>query len=297
VDAQVSLVFSWDPRTKVWVKERGPDDASPPPTSPIDPYAVQTYFLDPQNGKWSSTILALKARQISVDLADDYRAPFKTGLTYVPTETAADTSAPRSRVPLAASLAALLFVAGGAIVLGQTVFGPTVPAVAAPPTAAPSAAATVAPTAPDAGANAEASAAAETTAAPAAPVATPRPRTPVPTAVPTPRPPQTLRLNTRLPNGTTVYYSGPASIAQGSVLNGIFSVVLASGQGGNENLTVYLGDPNTPGGYSSALGGQPDANGNYVLWVQGSVPKGEQRLSVIYGTVPGIFTLGTITVR
>ena len=46
MEERIGLVFSWDPRAQHWVKERGPEDAPPPPADPIDNEAVQTYFLD-----------------------------------------------------------------------------------------------------------------------------------------------------------------------------------------------------------------------------------------------------------
>lgn len=289
VEERVGLVFSWDPRTRVWVKERGPDDGMPPPVPPIDMGAVQTYFLDPANGKWHGTILGLKARQISVELKDLYRAPAVPGLALPRTNEPAEREPRRSRAPLLAALVFLVLLIGGGAYAAQAMLGtpaavasPTVaPAASAAPSAAPSATTSVEPTAAPTAAGGGTSG--------GAPV-----RTPAPTAPPAP---QTIRLSVRLPNGTQVFYSGPGAVLQGASFQAIFSVVLPTGQGGNENLTVYLGDPNTPGANASALASRPDPNGNYVLTLRAAVPKGDQRLAVIYGTVAGIHALGSISVR
>src|SRR5512143_3707855 len=80
MDERISLVFSWDPRGRAWMRERGPEDAAPPPAEPIDDEAVQTYFLDPANGRWQATILGLRARQIANDLGKAYRNAIVAGL-------------------------------------------------------------------------------------------------------------------------------------------------------------------------------------------------------------------------
>lgn len=294
VDDRIGLVFSWDPRNKSWVKERGPEDGAPPPAAPIDDGAVQTYFLDPQNGKWSSTILGLRARQISVDLKDAYRAARVAGLAIDPVAVSGKPAAPgpkrESGMPLIAGLAAVFVLVGAGAFVAQAVLKPKDASDAGTPSAATtSATASAGASAP---ATASASAAAST-----APSANPT-QTPVRTAAPTAPPaPPTIRLVVRLPNGTQVVYSGPPAVTQNTSFQGIFSVVLPNGQGGNESLTVYLGDPNVPGANTNALGAKPDANGNYVLTIRAAIPKGEQRLSVIYGTTPGIFTLGTINIQ
>lgn len=295
MDDRIGLVFSWDPRTKEWVKERGPDDASPPPAAPIDYGAVQTYFLDPQNGRWQSTILGLRARQISLELKDAYRAAMVSGLAIeavaVRGKPTAPAPKPRSGVPLLAGLAAVFVLVGAGAFVAQAVLGPKDADLSAAParTQAVAAAATA-----NASVDASGAATADTTAP--TPNATQAPvRTTAPTPVPTPR---VLRLSVKLPTGAQVFYSGPGGVTSGATFQGIFSVVLASGQGGNENLTVYLGDPNAPGANTSALAAKPDANGNYVLTIRtAGVPKGDQRLSVIYGTTAGIFALGTISIR
>lgn len=292
VDDRIGLVFSWDPRVKTWVKERGPDDGQPPPVPPIDDGAVQTYFLDPANGKWNGTILGIKARQISVELKDNYRAPYVGGLALPRVAEAKEPQAKRSRGPLLVGLGTVvLLIAGGAFV-AQAMLGPgvtTIPAglpqVGGSPTpsgaAAPSGAASP-------------SASAEATSAPTtAPVGG---GGPVVTAAPTPAPtPTTIRLSVRLPDGSQIFYSGPSGVAQGAEFSGIFSALLASGQGSNRTMTIYLGEPGNP--QSVRVTANPDANGNYVVTIRASVPKGDQRLSVIYGITPGIHTLGTIAVR
>src|SRR6185503_17912576 len=84
MDDRIGLVFSWDPRGRNWIKERGPADAAPPPADPIDNEAVQTYFLDTQTGRWQSTILGMQGRQISVALGNKYRAAMVVGLAILP---------------------------------------------------------------------------------------------------------------------------------------------------------------------------------------------------------------------
>ena len=298
VDENVGLVFSWDPRAKAWVRERGPEDATPPPATPIDDGAVQTYFLDAQNGKWNSTILGLKARQLSVDLGDDYRAPKMTGLALAHAPERSSVQAPqlprKVGLPMMAGVAAAVVLVGAGAFAAQALFAAKDSGdstVASQP--ARSAAGTAATAAAAASASASAAPSAPATNGSGAP-------TPARTAAPPPPPPptpQTLHLNVKLPNGTQVFYSGPAAATQNSTFLATFSVVLASGQGGNESLTVYLGDPNVPGGSTNALGVKPDANGNYLINIRTFVPRGDQRLSVVYGTTSGIHTLGTIVIQ
>lgn len=289
VDDKVGLVFSWDPRSRTWIKERGPEDGAQPAYVPIDEGAVQTYFLDPATGKWNPTILGFKARQISVELKDAYRAPFMAGLAVPEPKTAAVKTAAgrRSMAPIGGAIAVLLLLlAGGGIVASQTLLATPPPLATAKPSDV--AAAASASAAPNASASAAPSQGAATAVPTQAPVRTPAPPTPPPQ-------PQTIRLSVKLPSGTQVFYSGPAAVAQNGSFQGIFSVVLPSGQGGNENLTVYLGNPS--GQSTSVLGTKPDANGNYVLTIRTFVPKGDQTLSVLYGTQPGIHQLGSITIQ
>ena len=295
MDENVSLVFSWDPRVKTWVKERGPDDAAPPPVAPIDDGAVQTYFLDPTNGKWTGTILGLRARVISVEQGDAYRAPLMSGLAIPHGRDRGAAAGPRpsSRAPLFAALATVLVVVGAGAFAANAVFGGSSPvATDAPMSATPSGAgAAAAATSPSPLASQSPVASSEAT-----PAATSAPtQAPVRTAAPPPPAPRTIRLTVKLPNGTQVVYSGPSAVPQNTTFQGIFSVVLPSGQGGNESLTVYLGNPN--GVNTSVLGTKPDANGNYVLTLRSFVPKGDETLSVVYGTTPGIYQLGSITVQ
>src|SRR5947199_7638669 len=67
-------------RARVWLKERGPENAAKPPAPPLDDGAVQTYFLDPQTGRWVGTILGARARTIGNELGTYYRSPGAVGL-------------------------------------------------------------------------------------------------------------------------------------------------------------------------------------------------------------------------
>ena len=87
----MSLMYSWDPRVRRWMKERGPSDAPPPPAEPIDNEAVQTVYLDPQSGWWTGTILGDVGRRIAAELGDSYRGPAVAGI-------AAQQEAPPRRV-------------------------------------------------------------------------------------------------------------------------------------------------------------------------------------------------------
>jgi hypothetical protein len=74
-------MYSWDPRVRRWMKERGQqEDTTPPPAAPIDIDAVQTLYFDPDSGRWSGTILGDIAREIAAELGDRYRGPAVPGL-------------------------------------------------------------------------------------------------------------------------------------------------------------------------------------------------------------------------
>ena len=76
----MSLMYSWDPRDRRWMNERGEQDAPPPPAEPIDNEAVQTVYLDPDTGRWTATILGDVGRRIAAELGDSYRGPAVSGL-------------------------------------------------------------------------------------------------------------------------------------------------------------------------------------------------------------------------
>jgi hypothetical protein len=77
----MSLMYSWDPRVRHWVKESGQQpNTTPPPADPIDLGAVQTYYLDPQTGIWTGTILGDAARRIASELGEGYRTATVAGL-------------------------------------------------------------------------------------------------------------------------------------------------------------------------------------------------------------------------
>lgn len=76
----MSLMYSWDPRVRRWVKEGQQPHSPPPPAAPIDLEAVQTYYLDTQTGSWTGTILGDAARRIAAELGESYRIPAVAGL-------------------------------------------------------------------------------------------------------------------------------------------------------------------------------------------------------------------------
>src|SRR6185503_10054083 len=122
MDERIGLVFSWDPRGRNWIKERGPADAAPPPADPIDNETVQTYFLDTQTGRWQSTILGMQARQISVALGSRYRAAMVVGLAILPQAGPRKAAAPddkRKGVPLMAAIATIVVVLGAGAFVAQ----------------------------------------------------------------------------------------------------------------------------------------------------------------------------------
>ena len=77
----MSLMYSWDPRVRRWVKEPTQRDGAPPPAPPIDYEAVQTYYFDAERGVWDGTILGEGGRRIAAELGEGYRGPIVTGLT------------------------------------------------------------------------------------------------------------------------------------------------------------------------------------------------------------------------
>jgi hypothetical protein len=297
VEERIGLVFTWDPRAQHWVKERGPEDAPPPPADPIDNGALQTYFLDPQTGRWNGTILGLKGRQISVELGEKYRTPRMVGLAIIakiaPKASAIATPDQKksSGVPMMAGIAAVVVVIAAGAFAAQAVMRPkdvvvdpaatVAPGASGPvtqPSAAPSAEVTVAPSA------------APTSAPTQAPV-----RTPQPTVAPTAPPPvaQTVTYSSRLPNNTVVTYRGPNAVNQGAQLDGVISVIVNGGAGGTEPLTLYIG----PLGTAQTAKLVPDRNGNIAFSIRVSAPKGAGQLSFSLGANGELRILGPITVR
>ena len=76
----MSLMYSWDPRARKWMKEHAEHSAPPPPSEPIDLEAVQTVYLDTQNGLWTPTILGDVGRRIASELGEKYLSPAVAGL-------------------------------------------------------------------------------------------------------------------------------------------------------------------------------------------------------------------------
>jgi hypothetical protein len=291
VEERIGLVFSWDPRAQHWVKERGPDDAPPPPADPIDNEAVQTYFLDPQTGRWNGTILGLKARQMTVALGAKYRNPRMVGLAIIEKKAPRTGGVPtpdqkKSPVPMMAGLAAVVVVIAAGAFAAQAVMKPK--DVATDPAASAVASATPAPEATAAQTDDATPAPTEAPTQTQPPTRTAPPRTPAPTA-----PPQTVVYSSRLANGNTVSFSGPGSVIQNTAYDGTLSLRTSNGSPGSEPITLYFGQLGT----AQTLTLNPDRNGNYFFSLKVSIPRGTQSISVSVGKNGEIRTLGTVTVR
>ena len=307
VEEKIALIFSWDPKRRVWIRERGPEDAAAPPAEPIDNEAVQTYYLDPTNGRWEATILGDQARRVAYEMKGDYRTPYMPGLAMkqapqikprfvVEQETSPAGSGGRTRL-VAGAAVLLVLAAGGALVAqpflsapadADGTFHPSAPSpMLAVPTSATGAsgpAAVPSPVAPSPSAASPAATAAASTAA------TARPAAPAPTASP---PPTTITLSVKTAGGAQIFYRGPNSIAQNTVVAVDFSVILPQGQRGDQTLIVYLG----PIGATPPMSGSGDSEGRYNISLKATVAKGTQSLAVAYGNDPTIYPLGTIVVR
>jgi len=297
VDDRVQLVFSWDPRARAWLKERGPDNAAKPPAPPLDDGAVQTYFLDPQTGRWVGTILGARARTIGNELGTYYRSPGVVGLAV---EEEAEpksglyvegTERRKPVLPVAviggvilaivigagAVAAKTLFAAGEADAKAALASAAAASAVAASgasggpqASTAPSAAtseapaATPAPTAPG-------QTTAPRTSAPTAP-----PRTPVPTAPPVQ--PATITLTALTADGTRLSYTGPNLVSAGFVVNVTVTAVLSDGSPSRSQIAIRIGPS---GAWSPAT---RDSQGRYTAPVPVNTSKGAQPLYVLVGS-------------
>ncbi len=308
VDDRIGLVFSWDPRARAWIKERGPEDAAPPPAAPRDVGAVQSFFLDPLTGRWHTTILGLRGRQVSADLGTAYRAPYVQGLDLEEAPVAkygAVREMPKggSKAPLLLVLIALLALVGGGAYAAQSMLGDAVRAATGSPAAttpsAPSAPVATAPAVVTATAAASTAAPATSTAtaaptsAPQTPAPTVRPTNPPRTAAPTPAKITTVTYTTTMSSGTRVTYTGPNAVIQNTALDMRFSVVGANGQVVYETLTVHLGSLGT----DQTMAIKAGSGGSYFGSMRVTLPKGDQLLSVTVGNSGEIRALGTITVR
>lgn len=289
VDDRIGLVFSWDPRQKAWIRERGPEDAAAPPARPRDPGAVQTYFLDPQTGRWHSTILGLRARQISEELGRAYRAPFAQGLDLAEGPVAS-IAAPRplrrpSRAPLLVGGAALVLVlVGGAVIAAQTLLAPATARSSPTPSqggggAPPSGSA--GPTATPSGGPSSSAAVSASPAGSAAPTAR---RTPAPA-------PTTITVSTALPDGYRAFYIGPNAVPQGSSFSATIQIFKADGTGATSAYTFFVG---SLGGGSTTV--SPDASGRYQVALRVSTAPGAQGVNMLFRTF-GIQRIATIDVR
>jgi hypothetical protein len=297
VEERIGLVFSWDPRAQHWVKERGPEDAPPPPADPIDNGAVQTYFLDPQTGRWNGTILGLKGRQISVELAERYRTPKMVGLAIIAkvapkaSLVATPDQKKSNAVPMMAGLAAVVVVIAAGAFAAQAVMKPKDVVLDPAATVAPVASGVV--TQPSA---APTSGATEPTAAPTVAATQAPARTPQPTVAPTAPPPvqaQTVTYTSRLPNNTVVTYRGPNAVNQGGTIDGVVSVQVAGGFAGTEPITLYFG----PLGQSQTVKLVLDRNGNKAFQLRVTAPKGAGQLAFSLGSAGELRILGAFTVR
>jgi len=293
VDDRVGLVFSWDPRAQHWVKERGPEDAPPPPADPIDNGAVQTYYLDTTTGRWSGTILGLKGRQISVELGDKYRAARMVGLAIIakaaPKAGAVQTyDQKKSPVPLMAGIAAIIVVIAAGAFAAQAMMKPK--DVSTLPTASVVATASALPVDATPLATTEPAATPDATAG-----ATQRPQsTPQRTVAPTAPPVfQNVYYSSNAANGAVVTYSGPNGVAQGATFSGVLSLRGQSGFAGTEPITLYVG----PLGSAQTVTLTPDRNGNFVFAFKVTAPKGSYPLAYSVGKNGDIRILGNFTIR
>ena len=289
MEERIGLVFSWDPRARHWVKERGPEDAPPPPADPIDNEAVQTYFLDPQTGRWNGTILGLKARQMAVELGNKHRNARMTGLAIIH-KAAPKAGVPTPDQPKKAPVPLMAGIAAVVVVIAAGAFASQAMRPAATATVDPAASAVVQPTSTTAAATTptEAATPAPTDAPVQTPTRTAPPRTPAPTA-----PPQTVSYSARLTNGSTINFSGPGSVNRLNVYAGSFSLRTPNGAPGSEPINLYFGTL----GAAQTLTLNPDQNGNYYFNLKVEVPVGTQPISVSVGKNGEIRTLGTVVVR
>jgi hypothetical protein len=111
----MSLMYSWDPRVRRWVKEASQQDAPPPPAEPVDNEAVQTFYFDPQDERWIGTILGDVGRRIAAELGDRYRGPAVTELAMQqegPRRRVVPTPDQVRRIPKLAWLLGVLIAAG-----------------------------------------------------------------------------------------------------------------------------------------------------------------------------------------
>lgn len=111
----MSLMYSWDPRVRRWVKEPSRQDAPPPPAEPVDNEAVQTFYFDPQDERWIATILGDVGRRIANELGDRYRGPAVTELAMrqeAPRRRVVPTPDQIRRIPRLAWLLGVLIAAG-----------------------------------------------------------------------------------------------------------------------------------------------------------------------------------------
>jgi len=295
VDDRVQLVFSWDPRARAWLKERGPENAAKPPAPPIDDGAVQTYFLDPQSGRWVGTILGARARTIGNELGTYYRSPGAVGLAveeepepksglYVE-----GTQRRKPVMPVAVIGGVILaIVIGAGAVAAKTLFAAgeadakaAIASAAAASAAASAASGPQASTAPTAAAS-EAPAA---TPEPTVPGQTARPRTPAPTAPPrTPAPtappiqPGTITLTALTADGTRLTYTGANIVSAGFVVNITITAVLGDGTASRSQIAMRIGPS---GGWSPAT---RDSQGRYTAPVPVNTNKGAQPLYVLFGS-------------
>jgi hypothetical protein len=239
----------------------------------------------------------MRARQIAVELRDGYRAAMVVGLAMLPQPTARrvvpQPDKQKRGLPLMAGLAAVVVVIGTGAFLAQAMLPKEV-------------AAAVASTAPIAGVPATAASGApavvtqapvESSATPpSAPDATQAPVRTAPARATAPTPPpavQTVSYSTRLPNGTTVSYTGPNGVQQGAVLQGALSVRVAGAYAGTEPLTLYVG----PLGSSQAVTLSPDRNGDFIFSLRVTSARGTVPITFSLGTNGELRALGTIAVR
>ncbi|MGH2451384.1 MAG: hypothetical protein ACRDGE_08980, partial [Candidatus Limnocylindria bacterium] len=118
-----TAVFTWDPRARVWLHERGPEDGAPP-GPPLDDGAVATYFYDTNAGRWTSSILGPRGRVVSEELQSAYRMPYAIGIQGIDDVLPAQPKKASSRGGLIVGALALLLVLGMGGVFAQAVLAP-----------------------------------------------------------------------------------------------------------------------------------------------------------------------------
>lgn len=289
-------LYTWDPVSQAWVHERGPE--IPPPPSPPDVHALQSYFFDEDSKQWIRTVLAPMGRELAAKWQGAHKIPddaLKTPRPATPAKTAAQKKKGGSPVAVIAIAVVLLVLLGGAgVVASQTgALSQVAPESVAKAiaSAVPTAAATAAP------ASASPEPSASPSPSPAATVASGGGggggggvvRTPTPAGAQVTQPPNSSQL--RLPDGTIVYYNGPTLVIRNTQLPASFVVAAPNGRAAVGVITAILGDQRG----STQAQGIIDSAGHVVINVPATQPSGQYPLSVLFNNQLGQVSL--ISVR